>query len=115
MIFENLVHFIAQHKFKDILIFTLECIVNKTPRKHMYKAELVRVALNILMTDVYPVIEALGIDQKKFRRYIRRVPLLDKGSFGLLLQLCEGKKRKKFCLILTKLGYIDVARSTYSG
>lgn len=87
----------------------------------MYKAELVRVAFNILMRDVCPVIEALGIDPRKVKKYRRRVPGVDKGSLGLLLQLCKGTNKSEayhrldFCLVLTKLGYVDVARSTYLG
>ncbi|XP_063959294.1 uncharacterized protein LOC135154971 [Lytechinus pictus] len=96
-----------------------ECIVNKTPREKVYEVEIVRAAFHILMRDVYPVIEELGIDRKTIPKYMRQCPVIGKGSLDLLFKICEGKDKSKsynrldFCVKLTNMGYVDVARSIY--
>ncbi|XP_063959296.1 uncharacterized protein LOC135154972 [Lytechinus pictus] len=99
-----------------------ECIVNKTPREKVYAVEIVQAAFHILMTDVYPIIETLDFYQKTISKYMRQCPVLDKGSVDLLFQICkylelknksESYDRLDFCMKLTNMGYVDVARSIY--
>ncbi|XP_030834849.1 uncharacterized protein LOC115921493 [Strongylocentrotus purpuratus] len=96
-----------------------ECIVNVAPAKYLYKVELLRIAFNLLMRDVLPFIDALGMNPKQITKYKASSPELERGSFGLLQQLwkrtpkSDTHRRRDFCLALRNIGYEGLARSVY--
>ncbi|XP_030834795.1 uncharacterized protein LOC100889749 [Strongylocentrotus purpuratus] len=91
------------------------CIVGRLPPHHVYQAEMVRLAYNILYKDVEPLATLLGMDTSR-RKEVQKA---DKGTVGLLIDLLnqykddEVYRRHDFCVALGNLGYRDAAQLTF--
>eukprot|EP00057_Strongylocentrotus_purpuratus_P016417 XP_011670891.1 PREDICTED: uncharacterized protein LOC105441470 [Strongylocentrotus purpuratus] len=93
-------------------------IVDQLPAKHVYQAELVRLAWIMFSTDVWPLTTLLDMDMNNEKSVGDQQM---KGTVHLLIQLLEKSKglhehrRRDFCVAIRNLGYLDVARSGYFG
>ena len=89
----------------------------------MYKSELINLAYDLIMQDISPFADALGIDKAKLAKYRKKFEIknVEKGTFYLLKQLRESMKapftaeRTPFCIALRKAGYIEASRVTLVG
>ena len=84
--------------------------------RFIYKAELVDMALDLIIEDFRPFAYSLGIERTKFASYRQkfRASHLDRGTIGLVLQMIDefsvGDMRPDVCSILDKAGYPDVIK-----
>ncbi|XP_030834004.1 uncharacterized protein LOC100893097 isoform X2 [Strongylocentrotus purpuratus] len=94
------------------------CIVDRLPAKHVYQAELVRLAWTTFYIDVWPLATLLKMDMVKEKTVGE--PHME-GTIHLLKQQMEEltglvmNRRRDFCFAIRNLGYFDVARSGYLG
>ena len=91
--------------------------------KYVYKSELINLAYDLIMQDIRPFAEALGINEAKLAECRKdfEIENVGKGTFYLLTQLRESMKapftaeRTPFCIALRKAGYIEASRVTLVG
>ncbi|XP_072165825.1 uncharacterized protein [Diadema setosum] len=77
----------------------------------MYHAQLLDVAMKLLMNDVHPLAKALGMHEGQLADY-RMPPDVEKGSVRLTMALFQSlKSRNMFSIALQNAGYSDIAKS----
>eukprot|EP00057_Strongylocentrotus_purpuratus_P028726 XP_011683200.1 PREDICTED: uncharacterized protein LOC105447156 [Strongylocentrotus purpuratus] len=92
----------------------LKGLVPYTLESKVYLCELLDVAFRLLLDDVYPLAEALGISGERLKNY--RVDYtpdhLNEGTTAALMKFSKTRNndRKEVCEALSKAGYRDIAQ-----
>eukprot|EP00057_Strongylocentrotus_purpuratus_P016874 XP_011671348.1 PREDICTED: uncharacterized protein LOC105441678 [Strongylocentrotus purpuratus] len=92
----------------------VERLVPLTLESKVYLCELLDVAFRLLLDDVYPLAEALGISGERLKKY--RVDYtpdhLNEGTTAALMKFSKthNNDRKELCEALSKAGYRDIAQ-----
>ncbi|XP_063962123.1 uncharacterized protein LOC135155802 [Lytechinus pictus] len=98
-----------------------ECIAKRNETKYVYEAELIRIAWDLLMGDILPLMTLLSIKPSKITSHISIPPALDQRRCTVdLLQdrmiktfVDKERDREDFCGELRKIGFLRAACSTF--